>query len=392
MTQKILNYYKQLARLGELPVRLEYENEPVDAEALPTFLELIRAAWDSPVTPAVIERAASEFRAEGRCTSCGGSGVVPDRVGHYIRWLDLSRYGTLTARSPTWCPACTDGSKSNTGRLAPPEGPPCEACGGSALLPDWAAEAIMTGRSEWLTKAPYEGKHWYPTYCRACGGWGTTCSRQSSPSPPSSWTDQHSPPQATSSSPVDQRSWRREGNVRAVVFQGRSFHDKDRIGYRYIGTLLARPRTPIDCADLARRPPAGGGVDAEAEGLAVVSSIRSAGEDRIDRKTLRKYKRALEAVVEEIETAGPDQREELERQRKFLEKEIQKDERTEKQLGSGDRRPITAVSKAISEAISSAKKRDKMLGEFLEKHVRRRHNAWVYEPGTDRLPWDVTEG
>ncbi len=110
----------------------------------------------------------------------------------------------------------------------------------------------------------------------------------------------------------------------------------------------------------------------------MVSSIRSAGEARIDRKAQREYKRALKALVERIETAGPDQREELERQRKFLEKEIQKDERTEKQLGSGDHRPITAVSKAISEAISSAKKCDKVLGGFLEKHVRRRHNAWVY--------------
>jgi hypothetical protein len=124
----------------------------------------------------------------------------------------------------------------------------------------------------------------------------------------------------------------------------------------------------------------------------VVLSTRSAGEARIDRKAQREYKRALEAIVEKIETAGPDEREELEKKREFLEKEIQRDVRAEKQLGSGDHRPITAVSKAISEAISSAKKRDKVLGGFLEKHVRRRHNAWVYEPDTDRLPWDVTEG
>ena len=52
---------------------------------------------------------------------------------------------------------------------------------------------------------------------------------------------------------------------------------------------------------------------------------------------------------------------------------------------------INAVSKAIKEAIQSARNVDGELGDYLHEHVIRRDNGYVYEPDERGLPWNVND-
>ena len=246
MPPKILDYYKQLVRLAALEVDFSHwQHDPVDAGDTLGFLTLIRAAWDKPVTTiAVIEEAIVTLGKAHACVACGGNHVIPEWVAHYKHWGNFDRYGSVDGRSPRRCLDC---ATSGISIPQTPTGGTCPACNGSGLLPKWGSRAIdaangpkpprevgpigeleelaanVTAR-KWLTTAPEQGKHWFPAFCRACGGWGVS---PLFPSP----LQKVSEPRVISnallsgSSQTDgalaQRSWSRRAGVLNVVFDGR---------------------------------------------------------------------------------------------------------------------------------------------------------------------------
>ena len=283
---RILVMYEQLRHDADQLVELEYEIEPQHEFQLPRFLGRIQAAWEHRPDPSEVVRVGAALVASNGCVLCGGCGVVPNWVAQLERWSDPAKtiYAEANGRSPVPCPTCGHGGNPPTST-----DPACGICGESGWVPEWAAMAIERGHCEpqWVSKRQFDAEHWFPTHCRACGGWGristasvTTASAPLSQTSAPSPTDEHRTLEIPSN-----LAWRRHGTGWTVVWGDRKVDLSDQKGFQRIATLLAQPRTPIHVYELADLKDDYPGDDAIA---------------RADRGTLSA---ATEKLAEEIEAA-----------------------------------------------------------------------------------------
>lgn len=175
----ILRWTAELRRWSERTVILDCADEPVLIEVLPTYLRLIRAAWDASPSTADVARAESRVRDADACRTCGGSHVVPTWVGEFLRYgqPSMPTYGIAEGMQPMACPSSC--ATANVGTWSPlgadqADCDKCALCSGTGLLPEWAAMAIEEGDHEprWLAGRHLEGRYWFASYCRVCAGWG----------------------------------------------------------------------------------------------------------------------------------------------------------------------------------------------------------------------------
>ena len=337
----------------------------------------MKNAWGRIFEPARMAEVAALCRAVRRCTSCGGTGIVPAWAGHFRRWVQwwMPEFGEPGGFSPTPCPACSARAAS----LVPPEGDDCAACGGDGLLPEWAARAIATSDPRWTMSELHEGSRWYPEPCPACGGWGKTPGSVGATKAPVLVSQ-------VGGSGATKATFSHAGRSWVVDFQGQIYGDGSK-GLGYIAQLLAQPHTPMNAIDLVLAPTIGDGqVDGEEERL-TARNLGNAG-PVLDAKV---YAAAAENLREKIELErSPERAVELKQQLKQVEDLL----RHGTGLGGRDRlvadntnRARNAVSKAINDAIERMRKHHPALATHLDLVIET-GGTCTYIPDP-RVEWEV---
>lgn len=169
-------------------------------------------------------------------------------------------------------------------------------------------------------------------------------------------------------------TFRREGDVWLVVFEGRTSRVRDARGMRYLTRLLADPGREFHAMDLVAAT--GGGAEPSHPEEDWSSGARDAG-PILDARAKEAYRRRLTEIEEDIDEAramgdlGRVARAEIERE--LLVKELTR------ALGLGGRdraalseseRARASVTRAIRRAMARIRTLDPVLGEHLDRTVR----------------------
>ena len=168
--------------------------------------------------------------------------------------------------------------------------------------------------------------------------------------------------------PVPERdTFRHEGDYWLVVFEGRTTRIRDRKGMHYLSRLLGHPGRELHALDL---------VALESRGEMALLDLGDAGE-MLDARARRAYRRRLaetELDLEEARTLGDAAREaQGEHERDFLVRELSRAVGLggrERRAGSAAERARVSVTRAIRQAMSHIRERDRSLGEHLERAIR----------------------
>ncbi|MFL5820413.1 MAG: ATP-binding protein [Solirubrobacteraceae bacterium] len=197
-------------------------------------------------------------------------------------------------------------------------------------------------------------------------------------------------------------SLRREGDVWAFEFDGRSVRVRDSKGVRCLAVLLANPGTEIHAVELAgpgaAREPAGAGRAGAGEPGLTPSTTDDAG-PLLDAEAKAAYRRRLEELREDLEEAesfnDPERAAKAREEMDFLASELA----GAVGLGGRDRKAASnterariSVTKAIRATIKRLGKHDAVLGRELEATIRT-GTFCMYEPDPRRpLAWRLEVG
>ena len=177
---------------------------------------------------------------------------------------------------------------------------------------------------------------------------------------------------------------RREGDVWAIEFEGRTSRVRDIVGIRHLVRLLAQPGRETGSFELASRADAG--LD------------RGDAGEQLDARALAEYRERLRELEAELDGAERDadrgRAERLAAERELLRAELARafglGDRP-RRAGSADERTRVAVTRAIRYAIERIAACDEALAEHLRRSVRTGAFC-AYEPSSrDPLTWSLSE-
>jgi hypothetical protein len=179
---------------------------------------------------------------------------------------------------------------------------------------------------------------------------------------------------------TDPSSFRHEGDVWSVEFEGRTVRIRDVRGMHYLARLLAAPTRELHVLDLVA---AHGGSEREAG--AMRAAIGDAGEI-LDDKAKQAYRRRLAEIDEDIDYAramGDATREaQADTERDFLLRELSRAVGLggrDRRANSASERARAAVTRAIRQAVARIHEHHPALGNHLNKTIRT-GTYCAYEP------------
>jgi hypothetical protein len=165
--------------------------------------------------------------------------------------------------------------------------------------------------------------------------------------------------------------FRKDGEVWAMSFDGRTAHIKDMLGLAYIAELLRHPRTQIEAAQLA-------GVSGQSAKFAA-----TAGLPRADAKTIRAVRKELSERQDEMaHVLDRDRKEVLQKEIADLKKYLSgvEDHRGQaRKLAGTAQRARTSVTNAICRAIDHISRQHSELGQHLKSSIQT-GTTMVYTP------------
>jgi hypothetical protein len=359
------------------------------AGANPAFHATICAAWPRPFDMQRIRETRATLPRDGRGVpcKCGGTGVVPLWAQcAFDTGFRVDLYLSAGGRSAVSCEGCTLVTSPFDNHPGVPAGAPCSICDSLGVVPTWVTNLLFGSPTiEWQLR---NGGTWFPAPCIACGGWGRAARAKGEP-------EVHTPP--TMSKLETGHELFRDGAVWHVTYGGVTRTFEHRLGFQYLAHLLAAPDRRFHVRELAacvrgHEPPGAHESDLIDAGLRVGREL--AGQNLIDVKALKDFRRRLAAIDQELETAhanndaGTIERLELER----LEVLAAVNAATKPggalaKLSDDTERARKAVTNAIASAIKHLATGHPALASQLKQRVAT-GNHCIYSP-SDGAIWDV---